>query len=85
VSPSNDLVTLRLGATVPREVLDLGFALEARGITLDLTDDGRIHAAPAALLTDPDRAALRQWREHVVLLLMEFDRYAARPAGWRLS
>ena len=66
-----ETVTLRGGLTIPLRALQIAWDLEERGISLRLhpTEAGRLLAAPSKLLTDTDRAAMRQHREALVQIL----------------
>jgi len=68
VASGCEIVTLRGGHLVPLTVLQLGWALEARGLTLELEGD-RLAVFPSQLLTDADRAQLREHRDALVNLL----------------
>lgn len=61
-------VTLRAGLALPIEPVQLVLDLEARGFTL--TRDGDfILIRPVAQLTEADRAAIKQWRGHVLAII----------------
>ncbi len=68
-----EYVTLRHGPTLPLAVVELGLALEARGLTLDVEADDVLVVRPAGQLTDPERAAVARWRRHLVALVRYCD------------
>ena len=51
--------------------------LRRRGVTLTLTPDGSLKAAPRTALTDADRAAIRALQDELVAVVRDAD---ARPA-----
>ena len=63
------LVWLRGGFIVPAEPLLLLLRLESCGFRFRLAGDGMPEVGPFDELTAADRAALRRWRNHIVLLL----------------
>ena len=64
----DDRVTLAEGLTVPLSALRTLWALEDRGLSFAIDGDSII-VRPRQLLTDEDRAAIRQWREDVKAIL----------------
>ena len=52
--------------------------LRRRGITLSLTPDGYLKAAPRTALTDDDRAAIRALRDELVAVVRAGDERPAR-------
>lgn len=72
MNSSERFVTLRTGPAVPVECLRLAWDLEARGCRFALTSTGRLDVSPRHLLTEADRAGLRRWRDHLVMLLDHF-------------
>lgn len=57
---TNRFVTLRGGHVVPAPVFMLAMDLEARGLWLRCADGSAIEIGPRHLVTDADRAAVRQ-------------------------
>ena len=64
--------TPRDGAVVVRE------QLRRRGVTVTLTPDGSLKAAPRTALTDDDRAAIRALRDELVAVVRTGDERPAR-------
>ncbi|MGE3513229.1 MAG: hypothetical protein AB7N65_30585 [Vicinamibacterales bacterium] len=60
----SSFVTLRGGLTLPVTPVRLALDLEARGLHLGV-DGEALTVGPKELLTDVDRGAIRQWREHL--------------------
>ena len=54
-----DTCTLIGGLTVPTSALRLAWDLEARGLRIQLDDDGGLLVGPSNLLNDDDRKAIR--------------------------
>lgn len=63
-----DYVVLRGGLALPLVVVRLAWNLEERGVRLG-ADGGMLTIGPRELITDEDRALLRQWKPHVLALL----------------
>lgn len=76
-------VSLRNGPDIPLEALELALSLEARGFRFLAHGNGllRLVAVSGAELTDSDRANVRKWKTHL-LVLVAYDPDAAtyRPA-----
>jgi hypothetical protein len=70
-----ETITLRGGLTIPLRALQIAWDLEERGISLRLhpADAGRLLAAPSKLLTDTDRAAMRQYRKALAQIVAYCD------------
>ena len=69
------LVVLCGGVSVAAPAYQLLLDFEARGISVDRTDDARLLVWPAEQLTDSDRLTLRNYKSHLIVLLD----YLARP------
>jgi hypothetical protein len=65
----SNYVTLAGGLTVPLAALQVLWALEDRGVQLQLEGTDGIVARPKQLLTDADRAEIRRYRWHVLAIL----------------
>jgi hypothetical protein len=63
-------ITLRNGTVIPAVVLYLLQDMENRGLKVRL-DGAQIIATPKYLLTEKDRAAVRQYRPHVIAVLSD--------------
>jgi hypothetical protein len=63
-----DLVTLTDGQAVSLQALQVGWTLEARGVSLRIDED-RLAVGPRELLTDADRAAIRAHRDELLALV----------------
>jgi hypothetical protein len=70
---ASDYVTLTGGLTVPLDVLRFAWSLEDRGCRFRVDGDGLV-VGPPALLTEADRDAIRQWREHIKALIAYCER-----------
>ena len=62
-------VVLRGGTTVAFAALQLAWALEGRGLTFRVAEDGRLLIGPRHLLTPADREAIRAHRDELVVLV----------------
>jgi hypothetical protein len=62
-------VMLRGGLTVRVEAVDLLLDLERRGVRLTRDGDSVLLNAPAAAVTDSDRASIKQHKVHLLALL----------------
>ena len=72
-SEPTETVVLRGGAAVALSALRLAWALEDRGLTLRLAEDGRLLIGPRRLLTGADRDAIRDHREMLVAIVRHSD------------
>jgi hypothetical protein len=63
-----DFVHLRGGLVVPADAYRLLLHLEGRGIALEADRDDLL-VGPSSRLTDTDRAAIRRWKPHLLLLV----------------
>jgi hypothetical protein len=61
-------VVLKGGLTVPLEALQLAWALEDRGATFTVDGEALVVDGPPGFLTDEDRAAIRRWRAHLMVI-----------------
>jgi tubulysin polyketide synthase-like protein len=75
-------VTLKNGLILPLPAITLALDLERRGVCLSLDADRQLVVAPAAALTDLDRAAICRWRLHLGAIVAYIadteDRYNER-------
>jgi len=69
MSRGSDLIAFRDGRVVPVAVLRRLWNLEERGLAIGLDDNGAVRVTPAKLLSDEDRAFLRQYRDAVADIL----------------
>lgn len=60
-------VTLKGGLIAPEPALKLALALESRGHALS-TIDGKLNVTNGSALTADDRAAITQWKRHLMAL-----------------
>lgn len=65
----SDFVILRSGLAVRASVIALGVSLENRGVTLAVTADGKLTAAPRERLTADDIAAIRLHKAALLALV----------------
>jgi hypothetical protein len=65
---TSESITLAGGLCVSLDALQLGWRLEARGVTLRL-DGAELAVGPRRLLTDADRAEIRRHRAELVALV----------------
>ena len=61
--PGAALVTFKAGFVAPWLVVARLLDLEARGARFELVDGGRFRVRPSSVLTDADRAFLREHRD----------------------
>jgi hypothetical protein len=66
---ASDFVLLKGGLTLPLAALRLTWDLENRGLELTTEGGDILIAGPRERLTDDDRAALRRWKRHILVLL----------------
>lgn len=64
----SELITLASGPTVSLEALRLGWDLEARGLLLERAGE-RLAVSPVELITDIDRARIREHRDELFALI----------------
>ena len=64
----SDLMTLNGGCVVATAVLEFGWRLEERGLTLEIEGD-YLSVGPKELLTDEDRSLIRRYRDDLVAIL----------------
>ena len=77
-----DSITLRGGCVVPLSALQFCWALEDRGLNLQLDgDDILVH--PRTLLTDTDRAAIRELRPYLKALIAYLLGTGGQPVNGR--
>lgn len=69
----SDFVTLRSGLVLPVAALQIAWNLEARGLHLRRAEDGALVVGPRERLTEADRAAIRQWRAHLLAIAAEAE------------
>lgn len=65
---ASEFVTLKDGPTVPAAPLRLLIDLESRGFVLSVDDDTLV-VQPHDKLTAEDRASIRRWKWHLLMLL----------------
>lgn len=61
-------VTLKGGLIAPEPALKLALALESRGHGLSVSADGKLNVTNGSALTAEDRAAITQWKRHLMAL-----------------
>jgi hypothetical protein len=60
---------LKAGLVVPLEALQLAWSLEDRGATFAVEGGKLVVEAPAAVVTNADRAAIKRWRAHLIAIV----------------
>ena len=74
-----EMFPLRNGVAVPWPAAQLALALEDRGFTMGLDEQGQFTIEPMPDLTDADREAIERWRSELAVILA----YDADACGFR--
>jgi hypothetical protein len=67
--PSDEVVVLSGGLSVPLAALRVLWALEDRGFDISVCSEARLHVRPGSKLTPDDDAAIRQFRDELIALV----------------
>jgi hypothetical protein len=73
-STDDRFVTLRDGMTVPAPAFCLLLELERRDVHVRRDGDSTLVVGPSERLTDADRALIRQYKSHLLMLVGYCDR-----------
>lgn len=65
----SEFLALHDGPTLPVSAINLALGLEALGHTLGVSD-GKLVVSDGSKLTTEDRAAIKQWRLHLMALVV---------------
>jgi hypothetical protein len=75
--PTLETITLAAGPAVPLAALQLGWDLEARGLTLAI-EGPHLVVSPSSRITDSDRAQIRRWRDELFAVVAYLERREAK-------
>jgi hypothetical protein len=78
-SPTDILIPLPDGSTVPAEVAGWLFDAEGRGLKIGLREDGRLLVSPRSRISPSDDRFLRENRDHVRACVQFIARAEAQP------